>query len=782
MTPFSRSAQRLVFLLAFLAVSGTLEAHVPIHITHQYANTNAQSLVGLPMGDHKTIVDQKGDLLWSRWGLKYRGLEVPFGMGGWMDGALGMQVETLSPSGSYAALGPAGQRLYRDRFPFVVTSLAGAGLKAEEVAFAVSEHGIGMDVVRLSVFNAGSTPRIVEVLLSGKQRNLPAFAANSELATHDGHLLVLAQAAQGTFETSTGGLVLIYRVQVPGHTSEVLWLKRPYNFRERDQASISGIPGQQLLAHSQQAWTAFWNRGMEIQLPEKEIEDFFYSSIAYLFIDTEYGLHNGLWILDGPTIYRQYWGRSEYFGGIAMDDLGYFKLSEASIDHALRLQRSDGAWYMPLISNQTAWDAVGDYMATVWDYYRFTGDRKFLQRAYPYLMAAARWIHYHREETELPAQVPSFSKPVKPPLGPPCVHVSNPPLKPGEKPYWWGLLPYGYGDSGLPDGYAYAHNFMPLYGVECARRAAVLLGHPRDASWLSKEYIDYRRDIMISIHRSVKLEKESLPYLPAMPTYPEAAYSQTFLAVFPTGIFSPNDPLVTGLLKRIQRTEHQGLPTNMGWLGPSGVWPGESMNIAVTYLLRGNVQKTASLLIAALNHSYTTDVWREEIRVDDSLPVACTAGSQVRIPNGKGTGDMPEAWANANLIILLRDMLLREAGNNLYVLSGIPSGWIGKGESIRVRNAPTTLGSTVSYTLRYPRAGEMTFDMSTSKPGGNMVVRFPLAQNQAILGAMVNGKPVAVSGNTLTLTQVGRSAHVEIEFRQFREPKKQTKQFPEKHS
>jgi hypothetical protein len=755
-----------VFLVVLLAGFGS--AWSKVHITHQYTNTDAQSLIGLPMGNHKTIIDKEGNLRWSQWSIQRRGLEVPFGISQDMDGALDIQLSVISSSGTPVPLKASGQELYRERFPFVVTHLAEEGLKVEEVAFPAGLHSRGLDVVRITFTSSSPGDITVAVHLTGKDRNLPAFASGSELATHDGHLVVLAEGEGGEPGAEMGGLVLTYRLVVPGTSSRVLWLKRPYDFLEKDKGLISGSAGSELLESAEQSWGEFWSRGVKIELPEKEIEDFYYSSLAYLFINTEYDEYGGLWTLDGPSIYRHYWGRSEYFMARAMDGAGYLDASEASIDHAFRLQKDDGRWDMPPISNNTAWDAVGDYMATIWDYYRFTRDRKWLWRAYPYLMAAARWIHYSREETKLPVDAPPAVKPFDRPFTQSCKDLPNPALKPGEKPFWWGLLPWGYGDSGLPDGHAFAHNVMPLYGLECARQAAVELGQSADAGWLSKEYADYKDAIMTSIHRSVGLEKDGPPYLPAMPTYPEAAYSQTFLATFPTGLFSPNDPLVTGLLTRMERTERQGLPTNVAWLGRSGVWPGESMSIAETYLLRGEIDKLADLLIAVLNHSYFTKVWKEEIRVDKTLPTACDKDppSQQEITNQTGTGDMPEAWAHGNLVVLVRDMLLREEGNTLHLLSGIPGDWISVGGKISMQDAPTMLGGKVSYTLSYTRGGEMTLDLTAQAGSPNVVVHFPLAKGQSIDSARVNGRPAAaVSGSMLEVEGVNEPLHIEVAFK-----------------
>jgi hypothetical protein len=252
-----------------------------------------------------------------------------------------------------------------------------------------------------------------------------------------------------------------------------------------------------------------------------------------------------------------------------------------------------------------------------------------------------------------------------------------------------------------------------------------------------------------------------------MPTLPDGAISQSYVAVYPTQFLSPDHPWVTGLLQRMERTEIDGQPTNMAWMGAGGVWPGESMNVAETYLRRGQVQKTVAMLISALNFSYTTNVWREEIRVNKDLPPVCktTPEKRAKFYNGQGTGDMPEAWANANLVNLVRDMLLYRRDRTLYILGGIPASWIEPGESIQVRNAPVTFGGNVSYRLAYSRPGRMSLALT---PPGNSIdlsVRFPVAEGRSIKSATVNGKTVKTfSKSRVFLHQVATPVTIKVEF------------------
>jgi hypothetical protein len=149
------------------------------------------------------------------------------------------------------------------------------------------------------------------------------------------------------------------------------------------------------------------------------------------------------------------------------------------------------------------------------------------------------------------------------------------------------------------------------------------------------------------------------------------------------------------------------------------------MNMAETYLLRGEKQKAADMLAAALNHSYTTKVWKEEILVDVDQPRACDTPHSKRA-NMEGTGDMPEAWANANLVLLLRDMLLSERDGKLALLPGLLESWVPEGTSVDLENAPVTTGGVVSLRVQHvkPKLWRITID-----PHGvtrNLVVYLPV--------------------------------------------------------
>jgi len=720
--------------LACAACIGVSAAQVTID--HRWSNTDAQSLIGLPMGSHKTIVDKEGNLKWSQWSLKRRPLDTPIGFSSQMDGELA--IEAFAGS---TPLKVRGQELYWGRYPFVVSRLEGGGLGLEELVFAVdpdAKAGLlpeknsgarGMDVVRLKFRNEDATAAEALLKLSGRERNLPGHAAGQSLVTRSGEDVALVKDEAGAaFSTEDDGLTLALRVSVPAHGEKTLWIDLPYEWQAARNGELSQENGEVLLAHAVAQWDDLWARGTKVEFPQQELSDFYYSSIAYVLILTEYDAQGDLWTLDGPAVYRQYWGRGEYFQARAMEVAGFLEPARKSVEHSFHILNDDGEWDGPPASGWPAWDNAGGNAAAAWDYYLFSRDRKWLEQAYPYLLRASEWIRDHREETALEGikDVPAGARPVKRMIASKCRPELELELKPGEKSYWYGLLPWSYGDSGLPEGHSYSHNFLAAYAEMVTATAARTLGHGDEAAWLEKEYAAYAGAIRESVQRAVKLEKTAPAYLPAMPTYPEGAYSQTFLAVYPTHLYAADDALITGLITRMEREEKQGIPTNVAWAGPAGVWAGEAMNMAETYLLRGEKNKAAEMLEAAMNHSYTTKVWKEEILVNADLPRACDTPHSKRA-NMEGTGDMPEAWANANLVLLLRDMLVNEREDKIHLLAGLPESWVPEGQAVNVENAPVTTGGTISLRVEHVNTKLWRITVDPHGQTRNFVLHVPVA-------------------------------------------------------
>jgi len=390
-------------MLIGCGASSAAQQNTPLHITHQYADLDARSMIGLPMGSHKTIVTQDGQLQWSQWSLARKGRAVLFGFSDQLDGALGIRMSEIA-SGGAKPLHAAGQHLVGNRYPFVVTEWKGDALSAEETAFATTAAGLDLDVVAIIVTNPSGAPRTLELRLDGKQRNLPAFAAGNTLSTHDGNLLALvgldsAESENGVqLRSEKDGLELVEERVVPAHGSISFTIKLPYDLPLANLGSLTKDDGATLLKGARAGWDKFWSEGAQIELPasEKELSDFYQASVAYIVMLTERDEKGELWTLDGPAEYREFWGRGEYFQARSIEFAGYLPIALDSVKHTFGLQKEDGEWDWPVTSGWPAWDNIGGNSGSVWLYYQLTRDRDWLASSYPHLAAAAEWINLHR--------------------------------------------------------------------------------------------------------------------------------------------------------------------------------------------------------------------------------------------------------------------------------------------------------------------------------------------------------------------------------------------------
>ena len=571
----------LLFLLFQIAPCVAIAQTDSLGIDHRYHNTDAQSLIGLPMGSHKTIVERDGSLKWSQWSLKRRELDSPIGFSAQMDGMLAIE-PFVESTAAPVPLKIESQTLYSGRYPFVVSkSAATSSVRVEELAFAVdpdadpanfpekNSGAKGLDVVRITFINNGSAPAKALLKLSGRQRNLPGHVVNDALIAGSGEdVAIVSDHGGATLSREDNGLTLTLRVTLASKESKTIWVRLPYEWPSARNAELSTASGDELLKKAVAQWDGIWSRGAQMHYPQQVLNDFYRASIAYVLILTEYDASGDLWVLDGPAVYRQYWGRGEYFQARAMEVAGYLEPARESVEHAWHIINDDGEWDGPPVSGWPAWDNIGGNAGAAWDYFLYT----------------------------------------------------------------------------------------------------------RDQSWLAKAY---------------------------------------------------------------------------------------------PYLLRGEVAKNAAMLIAAINHSYTTNVFKEEILTNVTKERACE-GPHSNRQNGQGTGDMPEAWGNANGVDLLRDMLVQErtdaptvvgSKTTLHLLSGLPAEWLAKaGEVASVERTPTTLGTVVSVKAMRTAANKLRVEFDPGSRPVQAFVHVPLARDASVVSATMDGKPLPATA--ITTTKTGEQADV----------------------
>lgn len=660
-------------------------------IDFRYAPRDGWTLICGPDDAHKSLVREDGALLY---GFDGRVVDV-------------CQFHTVLELSAGTALRPLAveQRTESARRPIVRTVLRYPNQTLELVAFAHDEGGRRTDVVLWTITAAEETGEVLACLhVEGHLRGRMLAAAPGDSAPHELYAVaddapltlppegtdgiprmttataddacVLRSAPQPLIETYADGFrpvsaVMTTPTLLRAGESVCGAILVPLNHAET--AALDHAWAERALAAERRRWDALELMPNAIEVPDAELQDLLLACSRNILQARE--REDGLPILHvGPTIYRGLWLVDGHFLLEAARYLGFDEAAEAGLDVLLRRVKPDGS--IAELESLPHIKETGIAIATLVRQCELSGALERLRRDWPVVRAAVMHIEgLRRRARALPAEHP--------------LH---------------GLLPDAFGDGGLagcrPE---YTTVAWTLIGLRHAAHGARLLGEADDAERFGAAYEALRRDF----ERVAAAQRQALPdgdghYLPMCPPesgshqfvvgaapqevprwraiQPETATWALCHAIWPGEVLAPEHRLVRDLLELFERRDdEQGIPATTGWLPYRSVWSYAASFAAHVWLYAGRPDKAVDYLYAFANHAFPTRVWREE----QSLHAAA---------NRHVCGDMPHNWASAELIRLVRHLLVFERGDGIELLAGVPEEWLRPGCAIRVERTPTRFG------------------------------------------------------------------------------------------
>jgi hypothetical protein len=212
------------------------------------------------------------------------------------------------------------------------------------------------------------------------------------------------------------------------------------------------------------------------------------------------------------------------------------------------------------------------------------------------------------------------------------------------------------------------------------------------------------------------------------------------LGTYPEHVLAPSDPKIAATLKTTQAKYQEGIMTY-----GDGQFLHHYLTIknTLTEVARGEQEQPLRELYGLLMHTSSTQ-----------------AGFEYAIhPWGDRNfeGNLsPHGWFAADYRTLLRNMLVREDGNVLHLLTVVSPEWLGEGKTIAVKNAPTEFG-TVSYELTEPDAGTASLALASQwrKAPASVVLHLPWFMD--VSAVEVDGKTARVSDGTVMLPAGART-------------------------
>ncbi len=435
-----------------------------------------------------------------------------------------------------------------------------------------------------------------------------------------------------------------------------------------EDAQAAGAEADLWLQRTIQFWQSVRDRAARIDVPCRKATETLLAAHVCQLIANDHGVMHG-----GEGFYDEFYIRDGGYQLMELEEAGLADAARQAVDHYLTCQRSDGRFE----SQPNQLDANGQALWTLWQYYKITGDRAWLEHAYGSMLRAVAWTRQARRAT------------------------------PADSPFA-GLLPAAVADGEfLWDGkhHIVGYDLWNLRGILCTADAARILGRDQEAQELAQEAADYRAAIDAAWHRT------GVSHFPPSWELVGTHWGNTE-TLWPTEIFDRQDPRVSAMIQHA-RTEQGGgfVEGTIQWLGAKdAIHPYLSAYTTMASLALGQAENVVEDFYWYLLHSSASHAFPEGIFYRRRHAWADT---------------IPHVTGASNYALLLRHMLVHEQGDELHLLAAVPDGWLAAGQEIHVQNAPTHFGP-LSLRVRGSAAGvEVEFQPPIRTAPERIVLHLP---------------------------------------------------------
>jgi hypothetical protein len=221
----------------------------------------------------------------------------------------------------------------------------------------------------------------------------------------------------------------------------------------------------------------------------------------------------------------------------------------------------------------------------------------------------------------------------------------------------------------------------------CAADAAAALGYENEARTLAREIRNYREAI------DAAWKKTGLAHFPPSWEKDGTHWGNTEI-LWPVPVLNPNDPRIEALNQHVRHDHLGGYVEGIIRWGYQGIpqpaiHPYMGAYTTMNCLHRGLDGQVIEDFCWYLLHSTAAHAFPEGIFFNER-----TAWYET----------IPHVTGAANFALLLRHMLVHEAGDELHLLAAVPDWWMGDGKEVRVERAPTHFGE-LSLVVRGTASG-----------------------------------------------------------------------------
>ncbi len=431
------------------------------------------------------------------------------------------------------------------------------------------------------------------------------------------------------------------------------------------------------LQRTEAYWQSAIDRAAKIELPCRKATDALLAAHVCQLIANDHGEVHG-----GEGFYDEFYIRDGAYQVMELEEAGFMDAAAKAIERYLVRQRDDGRFE----SQAGQFDANGQAIWTLWQYYKITGDREFLARVYGAMLRAAQWTAEARRTTAEP---------------------------------FAGVLPAALADGEyLWEGknHIVGYDFWNLRGILCAADAARILGKNDDVSQLLDEAAAYRKDI------DAVWQRTGLRHYPPSWEGVGTHWGNTE-TLWPTELFERDDPGVAALSQFVRHEFASGfIEGTIQWKGGGNVQaihPYMSAYTTMTDLVRGQHEQVVEDFYWYLLHSTAAHAFPEGIYYKRRNAWSDT---------------IPHVTGACNYAIMLRHMLVHEGGDELQLLSAVPDWWLEPGQEIRLERLPTHFGEMNLLVRGTPQGVEIALDPPKRNPPKRITLTLP--KSRPLVGSL----------------------------------------------
>ena len=365
-------------------------------------------------------------------------------------------------------------------------------------------------------------------------------------------------------------------------------------------------------------------------------------------------------------------------------------------------------------------DSQGEYIFLVSELFRFTHDRAALERDWPSVLAAARYMDgLHRTE-----RIPANLTP--------------------DKRMLYGLMPPSISHEGYSakPQYSLWDDFWALRGYRDAANIAAALGKPE-----ARELATSRDEFAADLHAAILAARDHwrIGFIPGATSLGDFDATSTTIALDPGNEQARLDPAMLRSTFDRYWTEFQARASGAkAW---EDYTPYETRTIGS--FVRLGWRDRIDPLLAFFFAGQRPAGWNQWAEVVGRLP---------RQP--RFIGDMPHAWVASDFVRGGLDMFAWERRDDgaLVLGGGLSKDWL-VGQGSAIRGLATPYGS-LDFAIRGGPRHVITTITGTAKPRGGFVLAWPFPG--PLPAARVNGRPATWAKRELLLSGQGSPYRIEI--------------------